>query len=94
MKNLQYKDYVGSIEYSEDDNVLFGKVQQIKGLLSYEGETISELKHNFIEAIEEYLEECKASNVEPEKPFKESSQELAQQCIENSSKSVRKKIHH
>ena len=70
MKNLQYKDYIGSIEYSEEDNLLYGKVQQIKGLISYEGIDILELKANFIESIDEYFEECELNEVEPEKPFK------------------------
>ena len=39
---MEYKGYVGSVEFSENDNVLFGKVQGIRSLISYEGTTVSE----------------------------------------------------
>ncbi|MFT7032965.1 MAG: putative HicB family RNase H-like nuclease [Cyclobacteriaceae bacterium] len=39
MKYLEHKDYTGSIEYSQEDNLLYGKVLGIRGLISYEGET-------------------------------------------------------
>jgi len=35
---LEYKGYVGSIEFSEVDLVFYGKVQGIRSLISYEGE--------------------------------------------------------
>ena len=41
MKNtMEYKGYVGSIEFSESDGVFFGKVQGIRSLISYEGTLI------------------------------------------------------
>ena len=39
MKYLEYKGYMGSIEYSPQDSLLYGKVLGIRGLISYEGET-------------------------------------------------------
>ena len=70
MKNLNYKGYSGSIEYSHDDNLLFGKVLGIPGLISYEGETGAELEVDFKSAIDEYLNDCKENGIEPFKPFK------------------------
>lgn len=70
MKYLDYKGYSGSIEYSEEDGLLYGKVLGIKGLLSYEGETGKDLEADFKEAIDVYLADCKAKNKPPEKPFK------------------------
>ncbi len=44
MGNLKYKGYVGSVEYSEEDNCLFGKVIGMsKDCITYEGTTIDEL---------------------------------------------------
>ena len=61
MKNaMDYKGYTGSIEYSEEDGVLFGKVQGIRSLVSYEGTTAEELVRDFHEAVDEYLILCKA----------------------------------
>lgn len=70
MKYLDYKGYSGSIEYSEEDGLLYGKVLGIKGLLSYEGETGKELEVDFKEVINVYLADCKAENKIAEKPFK------------------------
>jgi predicted HicB family RNase H-like nuclease len=70
MKYLNYKGYSGSIEYSEEDDLLFGKVVGIKGLLSYEGQTGKVLEGDFKEAVSAYLADCKANGKQPEKPFK------------------------
>jgi len=67
---LEYKDYYGTVEFSASDNVLHGKVLGIKGLISYEGNSIQELKKDFEEAIDEYLEMCAHENTEPQKAYK------------------------
>ncbi len=70
MRYLNYKGYTGSIEYSKEDELLYGKVLGIKGLISYEGKTGKELEHDFMEAVEEYLSTCKEGGIMAEKPFK------------------------
>ena len=70
MKNLEYRGYVGSIEYSKEDDLLFGKVLGIKGLISFEGTTGRDLENDFKEAIDTYLVDCKDQGIVPEKPFK------------------------
>lgn len=67
---LSYKNYNGTVEYSPEDNCLFGKVVGLRSLLSYEGSSIQELEHDFQIVINEYLEDCKKRNVEPELPYK------------------------
>ncbi|MGN0132041.1 MAG: type II toxin-antitoxin system HicB family antitoxin [Lachnospiraceae bacterium] len=67
---LKYKDYIGSVEYSETDDCLYGKVMGIRGLISYEGNSVAELKKDFYQAIDEYLDKCKSENKEPEVAFK------------------------
>ena len=37
MKTMTYKGYLGSVAYSEKDQVFFGKVEGINGLVSYGG---------------------------------------------------------
>ncbi|MDE6603821.1 MAG: type II toxin-antitoxin system HicB family antitoxin [Lachnospiraceae bacterium] len=67
---LFYKNYNGTVEYSKEDDCLFGKVVGIKSLLSYEGNSVRELEQDFKNAIDEYLEDCKERNVVPEQPYK------------------------
>jgi predicted HicB family RNase H-like nuclease len=71
MKNLmKYKSYLGSVEYSPEDDVLFGKVQGIRSLINYEGNSIQELKQAFYESVDEYLADCEEEGKKPEIPYK------------------------
>ena len=70
MKHLDYKGYTGSIEYSKEDDLLYGKALGIRGLISYEGKTGKELEKDFKEAIDTYLIDCKNEGRTPEKSFK------------------------
>ncbi len=70
MKYLEYKGYTGSIEYSAEDGLLYGKALGIRGLLSYEGKTGKDMENDFHETINDYLEDCNRIGIKPEKPFK------------------------
>ena len=69
MKTLKYKGYVGSIEFSPEDNLLFGEILGIDGLVNYEGTTMQELTDSFHEAVEDYLAFCKDHNWAPQKSY-------------------------
>lgn len=63
---IEYKGYIGSVEFSEADGVFFGKVMGIRALISYEGTTAKELINDFHGAIGDYLAVCAAEGREPE----------------------------
>lgn len=67
---MEYKGYIGSVEFSENDGVFFGKVQGIRSLISYEGTTAGELVADFHGAIDDYLSLCKDEGVTPEAAYK------------------------
>ena len=87
MKNtMEYKGYVGNVEFSEEDEVFFGKVIGIRSLISYEGATAKELIKDFHDAVDDYLALCEAEDKEPEKAYKGSfniriSPELHKQAV-------------
>ena len=87
MKNtMEYKGYVGNVEFSEEDEVFFGKVIGIRSLISYEGATARELIKDFHDAVDDYLALCEAEGREPEKAYKGSfniriSPELHKQAV-------------
>lgn len=70
MDYLEYKGYRGSIEYSLADKCFVGQVQGLgkKVLILYEGNTIDELRKDFEEAVDFYLESCRERHVAPEIP--------------------------
>ena len=52
---LEYKGFIGTVEFSASDNILFGKVLGVNGLLSYEGKNIIELRNDFEKAVDDYI---------------------------------------
>lgn len=70
MNNMfQYKGYLGSREYSEEDEIFFGKSEFIRSLVSYEAEREADLESAFREAIDDYLSLCKMEGLTPDTPF-------------------------
>ena len=83
---MEYKGYVGSVEFSEEDTLFFGKVLGIRALISYEGTNAAELVADFHGAVDDYLELCAQSGTEPEMAYKGSfnvriSPELHKQAV-------------
>ena len=71
MKNtMSYKDFYGSVEFSDEDNVFFGRIIGINDRITYEGDTVINLRNDFIEAVDEYIETCLQLGKMPEKAYK------------------------
>jgi predicted HicB family RNase H-like nuclease len=66
---MTYKGYLGSVSYSERDNVFFGKIEGINGLVNFEGESVKELTDAFHEAVDDYLAYCQDEGIEPDKSY-------------------------
>lgn len=59
MKNiLEYKGYLTKVEYSVEDQVLYGKIEGIKDLINFECEKASEVESAFHQAVDDYLAFC------------------------------------
>lgn len=67
---LNHNGYTGSVEFSEEDGLLHGKLIGIRDAITYEGKDVRSLTRNFRQAIEEYLAFCEAEGKTPDKPFK------------------------
>jgi predicted HicB family RNase H-like nuclease len=67
---IKYKDYSAVLHFSSDDEVFYGKTIGINDPVTFEGQSVSELKKAFKEAIEDYLLTCKELNKTPEKTYK------------------------
>lgn len=83
---MEYKGYIGTVEFSEEDGIFFGKVIGIRALISYEGQSARELVSDFHGAVDDYLELCAAEGIEPERAYKGSfnvriSPELHKQAV-------------
>lgn len=70
MKNaMTYKGYVGTVEYSEEDACLFGRIAGIRDIITYEGESVTDIRAAFEEAVDDYLKHCAETGKEPSKPY-------------------------
>jgi len=67
---IEYKGYIGTIEYSSQDKCFFGKLNMINDLVTFEADNANELENNFKNVVDEYITTCKQLNREPQKSFK------------------------
>ena len=67
---LRFKDYLATVSYSADDDVLYGKIFGINDLVTFEGTSVSGLKKAFHEAVNDYIDTCKELGKSPEKSYK------------------------
>jgi predicted HicB family RNase H-like nuclease len=71
MKNyFEYEGYIGSVEFSAEDRVFFGKIHGINDLVTFEGASVNELEAAFKEAIIDYLKTCEELGKKPDKTYK------------------------
>lgn len=66
---MKYKGYTAQIEIDETAEVLFGKVLDIKDVITFKGNTVNELEQEFHNSVDDYLEWCAELGEEPDKPF-------------------------
>lgn len=67
---MKYKGYTGSVEYNPEDGCLFGQVQGLHGtLISYEGESVEDIRQDFEGAVDDYLVSCQERGIAPAKPY-------------------------
>ena len=67
---LEYRGYLGSLLYNDEDEVLHGRLEFIRDLVTYEGQDARSLKNAFREAVDDYLSLCEQEGREPDAPLK------------------------
>ena len=67
---LIYKEYIGSVHFNADDEVFFGKIEGVEDLITFEGNSVLEVKGAFEEAVNDYIELCKENGKKLEKSYK------------------------
>lgn len=67
---LTYKQFIGSVQFSAEDEVFYGKIEGVNDLVTFEGETVKKLNKSFKEAVDDYVEICEEEGKEVFKSFK------------------------
>ena len=74
MKDVMfYKDFIGSVHYSTDDEIFYGKIEGINDAIGFEGSSVEELKLAFHEAVEDYVKLCEITEKSHRKHIREVS---------------------
>ena len=58
MSNMKHKGYTAHITYDDRDGIFVGRVLGITDIIGFHAESVSELRHAFEEAVDDYLASC------------------------------------
>ena len=66
---IQYKGFVGRIEYDDEAGIFHGEVINLRDVITFRGESVQQLRQALQDSVEDYLEFCATRGEEPERPF-------------------------
>ena len=69
MTTMAHEGYLATLEVDEDAGVIHGRVINANAVVTFEGETLAELRTAFADTIADYREWCSDRGVEPERPY-------------------------
>ena len=69
MNTMTYNGYAARVEYSDSDGCFIGRIAGIRDIVGFHGESVAELRRAFEDAVDDYLETCKALGKEPNHPY-------------------------
>jgi predicted HicB family RNase H-like nuclease len=59
MKNvLIYKGFIGTVSFSSDYRIFYGKIEGIDDLVTFEGSTVEELESAFRYMVDQHIADC------------------------------------
>lgn len=67
---INYKGYTGVFEFDPTIDGFHGRVVGLQDVVTFEGRSVEELRHEMEESIEDYLELCDEAGKEPERPYR------------------------
>ncbi len=66
---MEYKNYLARIEFDDDAAIFHGEVINAKDVITFQGESVGELRQAFEDSVEDYLAFCAERGEEPDPPF-------------------------
>lgn len=64
---LEYKGYHSKIFFDEDDMILYGKIEGIRDLVTFERTDATNIEQEFQNAVDDYLKFCEKNNKLPDR---------------------------
>jgi predicted HicB family RNase H-like nuclease len=66
---MDYKGYFGYAELDADAGIFHGEVVDLRDVITFQGESVAELRQAFHDSVDDYLSLCEGRGEEPEKSF-------------------------
>jgi predicted HicB family RNase H-like nuclease len=68
MNTMQHRGYTARIEFDERDSIFVGRALGLRSIISFHGETVAQLRSELEAAVDDFLQDCQAQGIKPEKP--------------------------
>lgn len=66
---MKYKGYSALVRYSEDDDCLIGRILGINDIVSFEADSVKQIRAEFEFALNDYIKMCGEMGKEPDRPY-------------------------
>jgi predicted HicB family RNase H-like nuclease len=66
---MQYKGYLGRVEFDADARLLHGEVVGIRDVVTFQSRTVTGIEREFRESVDDYLSYCKERGEQPDLPL-------------------------
>ena len=66
---MEYKGYLAEVFFDDEAQILHGEVVNTRDVITFQAETVADLKREFHKSVDVYLQFCQEMGQEPEKPF-------------------------
>ena len=66
---MEYKGYIGIVNYDSDAKIFHGDVINTKDVITFPGTSVKEIEKAFKGSIDDYIKWCNEEGVNPEKPY-------------------------
>jgi predicted HicB family RNase H-like nuclease len=66
---MEYKGYIGKVEFDDEAGIFHGEVINTRDVVTFQGQSVAELKKAFKESLEDYFSFCASRGEDPDKPF-------------------------
>lgn len=67
---IKYKGYTGVFEFDTSIEAFHGSVVGLKDVVTFQGSSLDELRHEMAESVEDYFELCADMGKDPERPYR------------------------
>ncbi len=66
---LEHRGYRATVTFDDEAGTLYGEVIGTRDVITFEGESVEEVRQAFRDSVEEYLKVCRERGRTPDRPY-------------------------